>query len=155
MVEAFASGDLDALRELAREVAVPGWSRESLAASLADSAALCFVARDAGGAVTGFILGRGVRDELEILLAAVARDARGRGIGRSLVEALLAHANAATAHLEVRASNAAAIALYERAGFVAVGRRPRYYEGREDAIVMRHRRVPAQATRATEGTIRE
>ena len=75
-----------------------------------------------------------------VLLVVVAEDARRRGIGRALLAAALARAPAArVAHLEVRASNAAAIALYERLGFVAVGRRPRYYEGREDAVSMRCR----------------
>lgn len=143
MVEPFASGDLDAVSELAREVAVPGWSRDSLAASLADPAALCMVARGAARALAGFALGRCAADEFEILLVAVAPEARRRGTGGALVAALLARAGAATAHLEVRASNAAAIALYERAGFVAAGRRPRYYEGREDAIAMRRTRSGA------------
>jgi ribosomal-protein-alanine N-acetyltransferase len=148
VVERFASGDLGAVTGLAREVSVPGWSRESLASSLADPATLCLVAHEASRALVGFALGRSVVDELEVLLVAVAPRARRRGVGRALVEALLAHANAATAHLEVRASNAAAIALYERAGFVAAGRRPRYYEGREDAVTMRRERIAARAGEA-------
>jgi ribosomal-protein-alanine N-acetyltransferase len=148
VVEGFASGDLDAVTGLARVVAVPGWSRESLATSLADPAASCVVARDASGALVGFALGRSAADELEVLLVAVAPGARRRGVGRALVEALLARANATTAHLEVRASNAAAIGLYERVGFVAAGRRPRYYEGREDAVTMRRERSAARAGEA-------
>jgi ribosomal-protein-alanine N-acetyltransferase len=149
VVEPFASGDLGAVTDLAREVAVPGWSCASLAASLSDPATLCLVARDADGALAGFALGRSAVGELEILLVAVASAARRRGLGRTLVEALLARANAPIAHLEVRASNAAAIALYERVGFVAAGRRPRYYEGREDAIAMRREQVAAQSREAT------
>ena len=137
MVERFASGDLGAVTGLAREVSVPGWSRESLASTLADPATLCLVAREASRALVGFALGRSVVDELEVLLVVVAPAARRRGFGRALVEALLARANAA------------AIALYARAGFVAAGRRPRYYEGREDAITMRRERVSARAEGAT------
>lgn len=149
MVECFGSGDLDAVTGLARTAAVPGWSQASLAASLADPASLCLVARDATGGLDGFALGRGAAGELEVLLVAVAPAARRRGIGSALIGALLARAGAATAHLEVRASNVAAIALYERAGFVAAGRRPRYYEGREDAITMRRAAVAAHAAEAT------
>lgn len=149
MVEIVASAgrgavDLDAVAELAREVAVPGWSRESIESSLSDRGALCVVAHDGRRACAGFALGRSAADELEILLVAVAPTARRRGVGRALVEALLARANARSAHLEVRASNAAAIALYERTGFVAAGRRPRYYEGGEDAITMRCERSDAR-----------
>jgi ribosomal-protein-alanine N-acetyltransferase len=81
-------------------------------------------------------LGRGAADEVEILLVAVVPHARRRGVGRALVEALLADAGARRAHLEVRASNRAAIALYERTGFVAAGVRKRYYADGEDALVM-------------------
>jgi len=73
------------------------------------------------------------------LLVAVAKDARRRGAGSALVAVALADAartGAVAAHLEVRASNAAAIALYTRLGFVAGGRRPRYYDATEDAILM-------------------
>jgi ribosomal-protein-alanine N-acetyltransferase len=133
-IEPACPDDGPALAALAEAVRVPGWSRDSLAASLAEPAARAFVAR--AGAAVGMALGRAAADEIEILLVAVAPDARRRGIGRALVEALLADAALRRAHLEVRAGNAAAIALYERAGFVAAGRRKRYYADGEDALRM-------------------
>ena len=72
---------------------------------------------------------------------AVHPDARRRGIGQALVAEALAWAvrNRATeADLEVRASNLAAVRLYERAGFGVVGRRKWYYrQPAEDAVLMR------------------
>lgn len=95
-----------------------------------------------GEDVVGFALSRIVADEAELLLLAVAPQARGAGVGRALVEHF---SNAAAArgaqrlHLEVRDGNIAAN-LYNRAGFTLVGRRRRYYCGvdgeRYDALSM-------------------
>jgi len=88
----------------------------------------------------GFILVRQAAGEAEILTLAVAPAARRRGLGRALVNQALASLDHADLFLEVAADNAAAIALYEGAGFAAVGRRRGYYarpEGRADALVLR------------------
>ena len=69
----------------------------------------------------------------------IARRFEGRGESRDdLVQVARQH-RAARVFLEVRPSNAAAIALYHSEGFNEIGRRPRYYPavtGREDALVM-------------------
>lgn len=131
--------DLQTFAALAREGGVPGWSEGSLRSVLSDPNAIARVARRAGSDASGFVLARCAADEVEVLIAAVAGPMRRAGIGTALVSAALdeaARTGARTAHLEVRASNAAAIALYERLGFVAVGRRPRYYGATEDAVLM-------------------
>lgn len=94
-------------------------------------------------APTGFILGRVVADEAEVLTLAVDPAARRQGIGRDLVGRFKAQASArgaVTAFLEVAADNRAAIALYHTAGFVESGRRRQYYRqpdgSHTDAIVM-------------------
>ncbi len=91
----------------------------------------------------GFLLGRVIADEAELLTLAVAPEARRRGIGAALVGAFLARSaerGAATAFLEVAADNAAAIALYSAAGFARTGLRKGYFrhpEGRPiDALIM-------------------
>jgi ribosomal-protein-alanine N-acetyltransferase len=88
--------------------------------------------------VLGFLVARQVAPgEREILNLAVEPAERRAGIARKLVRDALASTPAAW-FLEVRASNAAAIQLYESAGFHRAGRRPDYYyERTEDAIVMR------------------
>jgi [ribosomal protein S18]-alanine N-acetyltransferase len=81
--------------------------------------------------------------EAHVLNVCVAEALRGRGIGRSLLEHLLAQAEAAgmyEAFLEVRPSNTAAIRLYQALGFEHVGIRRGYYQavhGREDAAVLK------------------
>jgi ribosomal-protein-alanine acetyltransferase len=90
------------------------------------------------GCVAGFLVTREVAPgEREILNLAVDPAERRTGIARGLVGDALARAKGAW-FLEVRASNSAAIQLYESAGFKRAGRRPAYYrEPAEDAIVMR------------------
>jgi ribosomal-protein-alanine N-acetyltransferase len=93
------------------------------------------------GRLVGYLLARQAADEAEILNLGVAPAARRRGIGRALVReglAALAGRGASQVFLEVRASNAAARALYAEFGFGEVGRRREYYRRPvEDAIVLR------------------
>jgi ribosomal-protein-alanine N-acetyltransferase len=89
------------------------------------------------------LMGQVVADEAELLTVAVLPEARRQGLGRRLVADFLDEARrrgAAAAFLEVAAGNAAARALYARAGFVESGRRRGYYHGpggSDDAVVMR------------------
>lgn len=79
-------------------------------------------------------------DEGQITNIAVHPDHRREGLGTAIVRALLRHAQnerLASVTLEVRASNAAAIALYKQAGFAEVGRRKGFYtRPTEDALIM-------------------
>lgn len=88
----------------------------------------------------GFLLGRALAGEAELLTLAVAPDARRQGAGRRLTLRFAAAALArpsAEAFLEVAADNAAARRLYAGAGWVEAGVRRRYYGPHTDAIVMR------------------
>ena len=89
----------------------------------------------------GYIVGRAVVDQGEILNLGVTLSARRRGIGTALVRRLLedfGRRGVVSAFLEVRESNLPAQQLYESFGFAAVGRRPRYYQRpTEDAVVLR------------------
>jgi len=92
------------------------------------------------------IVGYGVMSaaagECHILNVCVHPQAQRQGLGRRIVQRLLAIGrshNADTAFLEVRASNHVALGLYSREGFCEVGRRRGYYPsaaGREDAVIM-------------------
>ena len=102
------------------------------------------VAREGGeaerGAIVGMASARLLVDEAHVIRLAVDETARRRGIGRALLDGLVDWARARDASgmlLEVRASNAAAQALYVAAGFVADGRRPGYYPDGEDALLWR------------------
>ncbi len=81
--------------------------------------------------------------EAQLLNLSIVHDARREGLGAALLDLFIVDARrlgAEQVFLEVRVSNVAAIALYERAGFARVGRRNGYYPGGqvpEDALVMR------------------
>ena len=81
-------------------------------------------------------------EEAELLTIGVAASQQRRGLGRSMLNGMLAMAqdkNRQRVFLEVRASNVAAIALYRKVGFGEVGLRRGYYQnknGGEDATVM-------------------
>lgn len=94
-----------------------------------------------GEGVAGYVVALEAADEGEILNLAVAPDGRRHGVGRALVEnvlATLSDRGIRQVYLEVRESNDAARALYAAHGFHEVGRRQQYYRRPvEDAIVLR------------------
>jgi ribosomal-protein-alanine N-acetyltransferase len=145
-----AVGDLAYVAALEAQIHRPPWTlgnfRDAIAAGYWASV----------GEHEGRILVYGVLmlapGEAQVLNLSVVHDARRRGLGRALLRRLLAVAaerGAQQVFLEVRAGNAAAIALYAGAGFEPVARRAAYYAGaateaREDALVMRAElRAPA------------
>ena len=128
----------DMARLHARCFATPRpWTGAEFAAVIADP--LCFMLIESDG----FLIGRAVADEAEILTLAVDPEARRRGTGARLVRGFLAAAQnrgAASAFLEVAANNQPAICLYLQAGFAEAGLRRGYYTTADaaaiDAVVM-------------------
>ena len=90
--------------------------------------------------ILGFLVARPSGGDIEILNLAVRKDARRLGVGASLVSKAFEWGRAQHAEraiLEVRASNAAALAFYEGFDFRVAGRRPRYYASPpEDAVLL-------------------
>jgi ribosomal-protein-alanine N-acetyltransferase len=101
------------------------------------------------GRVAGFIVCRLYGDLWHVMDVAVEPHLRGRGLGGLLLDDFLAAAlpSGADLTLEVRPSNAAALALYRRRGFQVVGIRPHYYsDSGEDALVMTRPGLEAPAS---------
>lgn len=96
-----------------------------------------------GEEVVGFAGMQQVLDEGYITNIAVAESCRRKGLGRAMLGALIDHCRESGASfltLEVRQSNAPAIALYESMGFLPEGRRKNFYrQPTEDAILMTKR----------------
>jgi ribosomal-protein-alanine N-acetyltransferase len=116
------------------------WSRGAFLYEIEQNqVARCWVGRE-DGRIVGYICLWDVADELHVTNIAVHPDVRRRGIARALLESVFGHGRASGSRmvlLEVRPSNAEAIALYDSFGFRAVGRRRGYYyDTGEDALVM-------------------
>lgn len=99
---------------------------------------MSLVAEDQGE-MQGFVIARITGDECELENVVVAEGVQRRGLGSRLMEALMdcvRKSGAARIFLEVRESNAAAHALYEKCGFQINGRRKSYYsDPAEDAVL--------------------
>lgn len=115
------------------------WTADAFEVELERSVSTVWVA-ESDGAVVGFAVYWVVVDEAHILNFAVAPSYRRRGLGRRMLDRVLARAEregAAFMMLEVRASNAPAQALYAQRGFAEIGRRAGYYQDNgETAVVM-------------------
>lgn len=145
-IRPLGSEDVDAvmgLQRLCPEIAQwTVWDYERVArGEMAAWVATREAAKDAAGKnVAGFLVARRVASDLEVLNFAVQPVARRQGIGAALLKAALDWGRsfrAEKALLEVRASNSAAIAFYEKNGFQAAGRRPNYYTAPiEDALLL-------------------
>lgn len=115
------------------------WSEELLRQALWNEAAAIVVAEGENGTVLGYAGVSTVLDEGYIDNVAVAPQFRRQGVADELIAALVRFGRAKLAFLtlEVRASNAPAIALYAKHGFREAGRRKNYYDDpKEDAILM-------------------
>ena len=97
-----------------------------------------YVAARENGTLIGYAGLARMGDEAEVHTLAVDPAHQGRGVGRALLRALLAHAAGATVFLEVRTDNHSAIELYRSEGFAVVGTRRSYYRpSGADAFTMR------------------
>lgn len=115
------------------------WTESMLQQELWNEAAVIIVALREDGVVLGYAGLQTVLDEGYINNVAVAANVRRQGIADELIAAFVRFGQAKLAFLtlEVRASNAPAIALYMKHGFAQVGRRRDYYDDpKEDAILM-------------------
>ena len=116
------------------------WSEKSIASELNNPLAYWLAAVEEDG-VVGYIGSQTVMDESDMMNVAVHPDHRRKGIAEVLVNALcdaLQARGSISLALEVRASNAPAIALYEKMGFSQVGLRKNYYRNpKEDALILK------------------
>jgi ribosomal-protein-alanine acetyltransferase len=134
------AADLPALVALDAEVfGADAWSRTSWAAELAGATRHVELVSDDAGAVLAYVVLMVVDDVADVQRIAVAPGSRRAGLGRELLGAAIHEARrrgCSRVLLEVEAGSAAAIALYEAAGFVRLHRREGYYGAGRDALVL-------------------
>lgn len=136
--------DLDTIMAIEPYIYSHPWTRGNFSDSLNSgySAWVLEDSSDAAQKIMGYALMMMVLDEAHLLNLSIAKAYQKKGLGRFLLEHMLAIANKHQAEhmfLEVRSSNIAAIALYENLGFNEMSIRRGYYpaaSGREDAVLM-------------------
>ncbi len=131
-VDRLVAADLPVLARLERELFGAGaWSLVSLADEIAGEDRWYVGARDAQGEVVGYAGLWFDGEDAQVMTIGTATTHQGQGIGRLLLDELVARARALGAVrvlLEVRVDNEPALRLYERAGFARLGRRRGYYQ---------------------------
>jgi [ribosomal protein S18]-alanine N-acetyltransferase len=113
------------------------WSLAMFVLELSKPQGVCLAATHGDG-IAGYVICSRFEDVWHLMNIAVHPERRRGGVATTLIEALLERLpDQAAVTLEVRPTNAGALALYERFGFRAAGRRPRYYQDNgEDALIM-------------------
>ena len=132
------SSIIDEIMEIERSSFSVPWREDDFTASAEYGTVAASI--DENGRLLGYGCLVVVTDEAEVTNLAVEADERRRGIGGGILDFLIgiaAESSVRRLFLEVRESNAGAIALYSSRGFKAVGRRPGYYRlPKEDAVIM-------------------
>ena len=150
MIRPVQPADYEAILSLEALSFTSAFDKAHLRNLIAQRRGLAFVAEFAAekdqpmaDSFVGYIIAHIIADEAEILSLAVAPLVRRRGVGAALLDHLIAQLKAqkiGTIWLEVAADNLTAIGLYEKAGFIVSGHRPRYYRrpgGAVDAVLMK------------------
>jgi ribosomal-protein-alanine N-acetyltransferase len=134
--------DLPQVVAIERRAYATAWSLAMFVLELSKPSGICLAAETAGSGereVVGYLICSRYDTIWHVMNVAVDPDRRRHGIATALLAALLAEVGGRDSQvtLEVRRSNAGAIALYERFGFRAAGVRRRYYQDNgEDAVIM-------------------
>jgi ribosomal-protein-alanine N-acetyltransferase len=138
--------DLPRVIAIERRAFPTPWSLAMFVLELSKPSRVCLAALD-GPDLVGYLICARYADVWHLMNIAVDPSARRRGFAGALLEGMLGQAGPGESYtLEVRTSNAGAIALYERFGFRSAGTRPRYYHDTgEDALIM-WREPPSSST---------
>lgn len=134
------SRHVDQMHDLEEAIFPVPWSYESLAQDVCEHEIAVYIVGMCEDEVVSYAGLWYVLEESHVTNIAVKEKYRRQGIGQNMLKILFDSAkelNVKTMTLEVRESNDSAIAMYEKVGFIKVGRRKKYYSDNfEDAIIM-------------------
>lgn len=139
MIRLMQNTDLVAVTQIEKLVQSHPWTQKQFEESIASYQSTVI---EMQGAVVGFCILQPVLDEANLLLMAIHPSQQGKGLGYQLLDQSIAMLknDPIQIFLEVRESNLAAIALYEKADFHQIDLRKNYYPlekgGREHAVIM-------------------
>ncbi len=139
MIRLMQASDLHVVAEIENQVQSHPWKISQFEESITSYVSTVI---EHNHQVVGFCILQPVLDEANLLLMAIHPSQQGRGLGYQLLEEsiTLLKNNPVQIFLEVRESNQAAIALYEKSGFHQIDLRKNYYPNkdgsREHAIIM-------------------
>ncbi len=131
--------DLPQVIAIERRAFSAPWSLAMFVLELSKPSGLCLAAVDAGSSrLVGYLILSRYDTVWHLMNVAVEPVRRRQGIARAMLEEMFERAGPDEQYtLEVRTSNAPAIALYKNYGFRSAGTRPRYYRDTgEDAVIM-------------------
>ena len=143
-IRAFRPKDAAGLTAILRDAPeAANWTQASYREWMNSPGAVAFVS-EVEGRVTGFIIGRQVAGEAEVLNLAVAPMARRKGQGGALLKSALEEFRTLSVrrvYLEVRESNMIARTFYAKHGFSQTGKRLKYYRKPEEAAIVMEMRL--------------
>lgn len=144
IIRKFLPQDAQALMAIAQESPeAASWSLESYLKLSAERGSVALIAEN-GAETSGFLIGRGVADQAEVLNLAVRRNVRRRGQGTALLAAALREfglQDVRSVYLEVRESNTGAIAFYECHGFTKTDLRKAYYRNPDESAITMEKKL--------------
>jgi ribosomal-protein-alanine N-acetyltransferase len=143
-VRRFRAEDVDAVMAIGEEAPEAAtWSREGYRKFAEENGWLVLVL-ETNGEIGGFLVGRRVGDQAEVLNLAVGRKHRRKGEGTALLGAALrdfGSGGGKSVYLEVRESNTGAISFYEKHGFAKTGLRRGYYRDPDEGAVTMEKKL--------------
>lgn len=131
--------DLTSIKDILTTEFDDFWNYEILKSELESGNSYFFVAKNTLDEVVGFAGIKVILDEADIMNIVVKKDFRNKKIGSLLLEHLISYSksiNLKNITLEVNKNNLSAIKLYEKFAFDRLGIRKKYYNGKDDAIIM-------------------
>jgi ribosomal-protein-alanine N-acetyltransferase len=136
-IRRLAYSDLPAVISIERRSFPTPWSLAMFVLELSKPSGICLAATE-GDELLGYLVCSRYDQVWHLMNVAVSPERRRAGVARRLISKLVEESGGELPFtLEVRVSNHAAIAMYERLGFRSAGVRPRYYQDNgEDALIM-------------------